>query len=120
MVESAPVTRDFFNPSPEKQSVALVNAATVHEAERLIESARSRTKPPGRELADRSPHERGEVLWGDLQVGLPGEFFDRDPIDVAQVQYGSQPIPSALNTRERKKVLVQTMKQIGELRIMVR
>jgi hypothetical protein len=77
-------------------------------------------KIPPLESLRTNHHEGGEFLRGNLQVGLPGEFFDRDPIDVAQVQYGSQPIPSALNTRERKKVLVQTMKQIGELRIMVR
>jgi hypothetical protein len=93
VVESAPMIRDFFDPSPEKQSVALVNAATLQEAERLIEFARSRTKSAGRELADQSPHERGEFLWGDLQVGLPGEFFDRDPIDVAHVHTNRNPSP---------------------------
>jgi hypothetical protein len=49
------MTRDFFDPSPEKQSVALVNAATLHEAERLIESARSRTKSPGESLRTNHP-----------------------------------------------------------------
>ena len=30
--------RDFFDPPPEQQNVVLVNAATLREAERLIES----------------------------------------------------------------------------------
>src|SRR5262249_38880152 len=30
--------RDFFDPTPEQQNVVLVNAATLHVAERLIES----------------------------------------------------------------------------------
>jgi hypothetical protein len=32
------MTSDFFDPTPAEQSVVLVNAATIHEAERLIES----------------------------------------------------------------------------------
>src|SRR5262249_42562969 len=38
-------------------------------------------------------HEQGESLRGDLQAGLPGEFFDRDPIDVAQVHSDRNPSP---------------------------
>jgi len=30
--------RDFFDPTPEQQNVVLVDAATLREAERLIES----------------------------------------------------------------------------------
>ena len=30
--------RDFFDPTPEQQNIALINAATLREAERLIES----------------------------------------------------------------------------------
>src|SRR5262249_31837280 len=29
---------DFFDPTPEQQNVVLINGATLHEAERLIES----------------------------------------------------------------------------------
>ena len=29
---------DFFDPTPEQQNVVLVNTATLHEAERLIDS----------------------------------------------------------------------------------
>jgi hypothetical protein len=32
------MTRDFFDASPEQQNVVLVNAATIHEAEKLIEA----------------------------------------------------------------------------------
>ena len=32
------MTRDFFDPTPEQQNVVLVSAATLREAERLIES----------------------------------------------------------------------------------
>jgi transcription initiation factor IIF auxiliary subunit len=31
-------THDFFDPTPEQQSVVLINSATLQEAERLIES----------------------------------------------------------------------------------
>lgn len=41
----------------------------------------------------RSPHESGEFLRGDLQIGVPGEFFDRDPIDVAEVHTDRNPSP---------------------------
>jgi hypothetical protein len=30
--------RDFFDPTPEQQNVVLVSTATLHEAERVIES----------------------------------------------------------------------------------
>jgi hypothetical protein len=29
---------DFFDPTPEQQNVVLIDAATLHDAERLIES----------------------------------------------------------------------------------
>jgi hypothetical protein len=32
------MSRDFFDPTPEQQSVILLDAATLREAERLIES----------------------------------------------------------------------------------
>ena len=32
------MTRDFFDPTPEDQNVVLITTATLHEAERLIES----------------------------------------------------------------------------------
>src|SRR5262245_21511383 len=32
------MSRDFFDPTPEEQNVVLINIATLHEAERLIES----------------------------------------------------------------------------------
>jgi hypothetical protein len=32
------VSRDFFDPTPEQQNMVLINTATLHEAERLIES----------------------------------------------------------------------------------
>src|SRR5499426_3477496 len=41
--------RDFFNPTPEKQRVVLVNGATLHEAERLIESC-EHWNPKGAEI----------------------------------------------------------------------
>ena len=33
--------RDFFDPSPEQQNIVLVDAATLREAEKLIESCES-------------------------------------------------------------------------------
>jgi hypothetical protein len=41
--------RDFFDPTPEQQNVVLVNTATLHEAERLIESC-ERCNPEGAEI----------------------------------------------------------------------
>jgi hypothetical protein len=38
VIESAPMPRDFFDPTPEQQNVVLVDAATLREAEKLIES----------------------------------------------------------------------------------
>jgi len=38
MIESAAMLRDFFDPTPEQQNVVLIDAATLREAERLIES----------------------------------------------------------------------------------
>jgi len=32
------VPSDFFDPTPEQQNVVLINTATLHEAERLIDS----------------------------------------------------------------------------------
>ena len=44
------MTRDFFDPTPEQQNVVLVNAATLHEAERLIESCEG-CNPEGAEIS---------------------------------------------------------------------
>jgi hypothetical protein len=38
MIESATMTRDFFDPSPEQQNVVFIDGANLREAERLIES----------------------------------------------------------------------------------
>jgi len=40
---------DFFDPTPEQQNVVLINTATVHEAERLIESCEC-CNPEGAEI----------------------------------------------------------------------
>jgi hypothetical protein len=40
---------DFFDPTPEQQSAVLVNTATLHEAERLIESC-EHCNPSGAEI----------------------------------------------------------------------
>ena len=40
---------DFFDPAPEQQNVILVNAATLHEAERLIASC-EHCNPEGAEI----------------------------------------------------------------------
>ena len=49
MIESAPMPRDFFDPPPEQQNVVLINTATLHEAERLIESC-EHCNPEGAEI----------------------------------------------------------------------
>jgi hypothetical protein len=41
--------RDFFDPSPEQQNVFLIDAAILHEAERLIESCEG-CNPVGAEI----------------------------------------------------------------------
>jgi hypothetical protein len=41
--------RDFFDPTPEQQNVVLVNAATLLEAEKLIESC-EQCNPEGAEI----------------------------------------------------------------------
>jgi hypothetical protein len=41
--------RDFFDPSPEQQNVVLINTATLHEAELLIDSCEHCT-PEGAEI----------------------------------------------------------------------
>ena len=41
--------RDFFDPTPEQQNVVLIDAATLHEAERLIESC-EHCNPEGAEI----------------------------------------------------------------------
>jgi len=43
------MTRDFFDPTPEQQNVVLINAATLLEAERLIESC-EHCNPEGAEI----------------------------------------------------------------------
>ena len=40
---------DFFDPTPEQQNVVLINAATLREAERLIESC-EHCNPEGAEI----------------------------------------------------------------------
>jgi hypothetical protein len=41
--------RDFFDPTPEQQNVVLINTATLHEAERLIDSCED-CNPEGAEI----------------------------------------------------------------------
>jgi hypothetical protein len=41
--------REFFDPTPEQQNVVLIDAATLHKAERLIESCEGRN-PDGAEI----------------------------------------------------------------------
>src|SRR5215471_8952948 len=43
------MARDFFDPTPEQQNVVLINAATLHEAQRLIESC-EHCNPEGAEI----------------------------------------------------------------------
>ena len=43
------MTRDFFDPTPEEQNVVLVGAATLREAEKLIESC-EHCNPEGAEI----------------------------------------------------------------------
>jgi len=43
------MSRDVFDPTPEDQSVVLIDAATLHEAERLIESC-EHCNPAGAEI----------------------------------------------------------------------
>jgi hypothetical protein len=38
VIESALMPRDFFDPTPEEQNVVLVDATTLRQAEKLIES----------------------------------------------------------------------------------
>ena len=38
VIESADMPHDFFDPTPEQQNVLLVNAATLRQAEKLVES----------------------------------------------------------------------------------
>jgi hypothetical protein len=35
------MNRDFFDPTPEQQNILLINAATLRQAEKLIESLRT-------------------------------------------------------------------------------
>jgi len=43
------MSRDFFDPSPDEQQLVLIDAATLHEAERLIESC-EQCNPEGVEI----------------------------------------------------------------------
>ena len=43
------MSRDFFDPPPEQQNVVLLNAATLHTAERLLESCEG-CNPEGAEI----------------------------------------------------------------------
>jgi hypothetical protein len=47
MIESA--SREFFDPTPEQQNVLLVDTATLHEAQQLIESC-EHCNPEGAEI----------------------------------------------------------------------
>jgi hypothetical protein len=38
VIEPSAMPRDFFDPTPEQQNVILVDAATLRESEKLIES----------------------------------------------------------------------------------
>jgi len=49
MIQSAAMLDDFFDPTPEQQNVVLVSIATLHEAERLIESC-EHCNPEGAEI----------------------------------------------------------------------
>ena len=42
---------DFFDPTPEQQNVVLINTATLHEAERLIDSCEG-CNPMGAEIPE--------------------------------------------------------------------
>jgi len=44
------VPRDFFDPTPEQQNIVLINTATLHEDEWLIESSEG-CNPEGAEIA---------------------------------------------------------------------
>jgi len=44
------VPRDFFDPTPEQHNVALIDTATLREAERLIESC-EHCNPEGAEIS---------------------------------------------------------------------
>ena len=43
------MTRDFFDPTPEEQQVVLIDAETLHKAEKLIESC-EHCNPDGAEI----------------------------------------------------------------------
>ena len=43
------MTHDFFDPTPEDQNVVLINASTLHEAERLLEPC-EHCNPEGAEI----------------------------------------------------------------------
>ncbi len=43
------MAREFFDPTPEKQNVRLIDSRTLHEAERLIESCEY-CNPDGAEI----------------------------------------------------------------------
>jgi hypothetical protein len=45
----SPMPRDFFDPTPEQQSVVLINAATLREAVRMVESC-EHCNPEGAEI----------------------------------------------------------------------
>ena len=85
------MAHDFFDPTPEQQNVVLVNAATLHEAERLIESCEggklmTPRSPSSSMLATRNPltpHSmifscaalRPSFFCGQLQVVVRRSFY---------------------------------------------
>jgi hypothetical protein len=53
------MNRDFFDPSPEEQKVVLIGAATLREAEKLIESWKHQTRGALRISTRSSRNRRG-------------------------------------------------------------
>jgi hypothetical protein len=49
VIESGHKASDFFDPTPEQQKVVLIDAATLHTAEQLIESCEG-CNPEGAEI----------------------------------------------------------------------
>jgi len=72
------MTRDFFDPTPEQQNVVLVNTATLHEAERLIESC-EHCNPDGAEISFDNILDRvtgSDPSVTDLHSRSPGEMSE--------------------------------------------
>ena len=56
------MTRDFFDPTPEEQVVALIDASTLRKAERLIESC------------ERCNREGAEIPFDNILDPLPAQI----------------------------------------------